>query len=277
MLRKIFQVLITLLIVIFSFYYTTLGTDIIRNNNPIMKKINIEKYKYEKKYINASIIDDTIIPGVNGIKVDLDKSFNKMFKYGIYNDSLYVFKDVKPSISIDDYYDKYITKGRNSGVALVFTITKNDNVNDILKILNKEKIAATFFVDGVFLENNKDTIIDMISKGYEIELYNYNGEYREVYFKNSLQILSELKQSKNMFCYTSYKDKKVLKLCSKNHLHTVIPTINIKTNTLKTIKDNIDNGSIIKMPKYTNELNISINYIKQRGYKIKRLDELLDE
>ena len=47
-----------------------------------------------------------------------------MKNYGSYNESLLVFDEVSPSISIDDYYDKYISSGNGvtTDIALIFTI-----------------------------------------------------------------------------------------------------------------------------------------------------------
>ena len=51
-----------------------------------------------------------------------------MKKYGNYNETLTTMKEVAPSISIDNNYDKYIFRGNNNKrqAALVFTVYNED-------------------------------------------------------------------------------------------------------------------------------------------------------
>ena len=46
------------------------------------------------------------------------------------------------TISIDDYYDKYIIQGNTErkSVALVFKITSNNNLQELINILNNKNI-----------------------------------------------------------------------------------------------------------------------------------------
>lgn len=279
MLKKIYKVTISIFLLLFSFYYTKVAVDVVRSNNPIMKVIKNEKDKYETEAVNAIIKDDTIIPGVNGVKVEVNESFNKMFRYGNYNDSLYTFGEKKPVISLNDNYDKYIVSGRDDSmkVGLVFTVGRDDSIIDLLTILSDNNVVATFFIDGLFIENNRSFVKNMIETGYEVEVLSYNGNYEEMYFKTAISILNDIKGEKSKFCFNDYKKYRVLSLCKRLELHTVIPSINARNNPYKMIKNNLSSGSIIRMGNSTNELKIVINYIKQRGYSIVRLDDLLSE
>lgn len=279
MYKKICKVICSVTLLCFSFYYTKLAVDIVKSNNPIMKTIKSEKSKYEVSSVNAEIIDDTITPGVVGLEVNVSKSFNKMFNYGQYNESLYTFSESKPAISINDYYDKYVNHGREDSmdISLVFVVNRDDDIIDLLTVLSDHNIKATFFIDGLFIENNKSFVLNMLEEGYEVEVFSYNGNYQETYFKNAISILDELRGSKGSFCYQDYKKSKVLNLCKKLELHTVIPSINAKNSPYQTIKNSLKGGSIIRMNNKTEELEMSINYIKQRGYNLVRLDQLLSE
>ena len=279
MFGKIIKVFVSVLLLCFSFYSTNLIVDIVRSNDPIMKQINKEKSNYEDAAVDAVIVDDTITPGVNGVKVEVNKSFKTMFQYGSYDDRLYTFFEVSPAISINDYYDKYIVSGRDDSmdVGIVFTVSRDDDIIDLLTVLSDNNVTATFFVDGLFLENNRSFIKNMIENKYEVELFNYNGNYQEIYFKNALSILNDIRGEKSNFCFSSYKRSKVLNLCKNLQLHTVIPTIDAKTYPYKNIKNNLKGGSIIYMSNNIDELEMSINYIKQKGFNLVRLDKLLDE
>lgn len=277
--KKIFKICFSVFLLCFSFYYTKIVVDIVRENNPIMKTIRKEKAKYTLEPVDAEIMDDTIVPGVSGHNVSISESFQKMVHYGSYNDSLYTFEEVKPTVSIDDYYDKYIMSGREESmeVSLVFMVDRDDDPLDILTILSDHNVSATFFVDGLFLENNRSFVKNMLEEKYEVEILSYNGNYQEVYFKNAVGILDGMRGSKGSFCFSSYKRSKVLNLCKKLELHTVVPSIMANSRPFQSIKSNLKGGSIILMGKSTDELEVSIHYIKQRGYSLVRLDQLLSE
>ena len=159
-----------ILLVIFSFYYTNKIIELLKNQDPIMKEIKSRSDKYRIKSKDAIIIDDSIISGKMGKEVDYNKTYSKMKQYGAYNESLTVLKEVKPTISIEDNYDKYIISGNKEKreVSLVFKVLKDTDINKILSILDNNKVYATFFIDGTYLENNINVIKK--AKNYEFEI-----------------------------------------------------------------------------------------------------------
>ena len=279
MLKKIGKASFSIFLLLFSFYYTKVAVDIVKQNNPIMKTIQEEKDKYEVKAVNATIEEDTIIPGISGQKVEVDKSFNTMVRYGEYKDSLYTFEEETPVISLEDNFDKYIIGGRTDStkVSLVFTVKREEDILDLLTILSENKVQATFFIDGLFIENNTGFIKNMLEEGYEVELLNYNGTYKELHFKSALEILNNLKEEESKFCLSEYKRYKILNICKKLKLHTVIPNVNAKNKPYTNVKNNLGGGSIIRMGNNITELEPTIHYIRQRGYEIVKLEELLSE
>ena len=280
--NKKYHIIIVLLLGLFSFYYTEKVIDFIRNKDPIMKTIKKESVNYKKDAVDAKIDGNKIVPGINGKKVDYDSSFKKMKQYGTYNESLTVFEDITPTISIDDYYDKYISSGNGlyNDVSLVFVVKTNDNIDEVLSILNDTNATATFFIDGLWLENNEDKVNYMKDKGYEIEVLSYNGRYDELYFSSSLNLLNRITSIKPKYCYAKYDSKEVLELCKKLELHTIIPTINTGNYPYNDVKKKLNRGSIISFDMNSStkiELSTIINYIKQKGYIVTTLDNLLSE
>lgn len=280
--KKIYQISIVLLLSLTSFFYTEKVIDFIREKDPIMK--NIKEYDKKNKIdaVNAVIDKNKITPGVSGKKVDYDKSFQKMKKYGTYNESLTVFEEVAPTISIDDYYDKYISEGSgiNNDVSLVFEVKNGDNINNIINILKENNTIATFFVDGLWLENNQTLVSEMASLGYEIEILNYDNKYQELYFSSSLNLLNSITNLKPKYCYARYDNKEVLELCEKLELHTIIPTIMTGNYPYNDVVKKVHKGSIIGFFVTSSveiELSTIINYLKQKGYTIDTLDILLSE
>ena len=124
MLKKFFTFSGALALICFSFYYTDSAVDIVKRNDPIMKEIVEVSSSYFKDSVDAVLIDNNIIPGISGVKVDVDKSYEKMKNYGSYDSGLLVFKEVTPTISASNTYDKFIVKGNSSkqSVSLIFKL-----------------------------------------------------------------------------------------------------------------------------------------------------------
>ena len=274
--NKIFYRLIIILFLVFSFYYTNKIVEFLKEKDPIMKDIRKTSEKYKVESMDALIVGNSIIPGKVGKEIDYKKSFSKMKKYGNYNETLTVLKDVKPVISIDDNYDKYIISGNKEkrSVALVFKVYKDTKINSLLKILDKNKVSANFFIDGTFLENNVLVLKSM--KNHEIEILSYNNELDKSLFETSISYLENILEKDVNYCL----GEKVLSLCSKLKLHTIKPSLEIHNNLYKEVKNNIDNSMIISIDinSYNlKELSTTIDYIKEKGYKIVLLRDLLSE
>ena len=64
--KKIINGIIGVFLLLFSFYYTDLSINLIRQNDPIMKEIKKSNKKFYIKSVNAKIDGNKIIPGRNG-------------------------------------------------------------------------------------------------------------------------------------------------------------------------------------------------------------------
>ena len=238
--------------------------------------------KYKVDPVNATIIGNKIIPGKSGKEIDYQKTYAKMKKYGTYNETLTVLKEIEPAVSVDDYYDKYIVQGNTErkNVSLVFKTDTISNLLSILNILNQKNIPATFFVDGLLLENNTSLFETMTQNNHELEILSYDNKYDEIYFDSALNYLSSITKREGKYCYAEYDQKEVIELCSKLKLHTIIPTVKTTTMPYKEIKDKLYNSAIISLPLSTiteEQLPAIIDYIKQKGYTFLSLEELLSE
>ena len=276
--KRTFNRVLIILLSIFSFYYTNQVVSFLQENDPIMKEIKSTEKKYKIEAENAITTDNTIISGKKGKVIDYDKSYQKMKKYGTYNESLTVLKDTIPVISINNNYDKYLIGGNkyHKKVSLVFIVKEKDPHN-IISILKQNKIKATFFIDGTFIENNINLLKN---EEQDFELLSYQNDYNESFFKTSLSYLESITNNKAKFCYTEIDNNKLLNLCEKLRLHTIKPTLIIKKDSYKEVKENIDNGIIISLDINSlieKELKETITYIKQKGYQIVPLEYLIEE
>ena len=279
MIKKLIRGFLILLLSVFSFYYTNKSIELVREQDPIMKTIRSTSDKYNVKAVNAEIKDNTIIPGISGKEINYIETYTKMKQYGMYNEIMTTLKDVEPTISVDDYYDKYIVSGNKikRSIALVFKIEKT-TPKEIISILNKNKVKSTFFIDGEYLENNSKDI--KLMTNHELELLSYSSGYDEIYFSSSKDYLESLTNRKLKYCYSEYDKEEVINLCQNLKLHTIVPTIKINNSLLKEIKNELTNSAIISIPISENtkqELDTTIKYIKSRGYTLEKLEDLLNE
>lgn len=278
--KKIKKYLTIVIILLVSLYSINNTNNKIKNNDPIMEKIKNSKNKYNVNYVNATIKDNKIIPGINGYSIDYNKSYIKMKDYGAYNESLTVMKEVKPTISIEDNYDKYIVKGNENKkeVSLIFKLNNKQDSNNIIDIIKDKNIKAVFFIDGTYLENNINTIRRITNN--ELEILSYNDKFDKSIIKTSMSYLETISKNNTKYCYTEVENQDILDICSSIKKHTIIPNIVIKNNLYRNIKKNISNGIMfsIEINGYNEkELSVGIDYIKSKGYTIVPLNKLLRE
>ncbi|HIT10264.1 MAG TPA: hypothetical protein IAC24_01515 [Candidatus Onthousia faecigallinarum] len=280
--KKILEASIACLFVLFSFYYTEKAIHIVEQKDPIMKQILKEKEKKEETSVDAVLNDQFLLPGYNGYMVDVEASFSKMKRYGSYNENLYVFEEVEPTISIEDYYDKYISSGNGltNTIAFIFVIKEGMEVDEIKTVLDQNNVRGTFFVDGVWLEQKKDEVYQLVDDFHEVEILSYDGGYDPLLFTGVLDQLQLLTNQKGKYCYAEYDQKEILELCEKEKMHTIIPTLRVEKNFYQTVKGKVGAGYIIEVEntkENRKELGVVINYLKQRGYQLDTLDHLLSE
>jgi len=254
--------------------------ELLREKDPLMSEIKEKEAKYHIEATNAEIIDNTIRSGQKGKEIDTEKTYTNMKKYGAYNESLTVLKETSPAISIEKYYDKYVVGGnqKNKTISLLFIIKEETNIQTIIKILNQKKVVGTFFIEGSFLEKNIRILKNI--KDHEFELLSYQGEYKEPFFKTALSYLESITGHTPKYCYTDKENEELLKLCKKLNLHTIKPSITLENNIYKGVKEHISNSIMLAIeiiPETEKELPIVIDYIKEKGYKLVSLEQLLQE
>ena len=251
-----------LLITIFSFIYTDKVITYLNKKDPLMIKINDIKDNYKIEKVNSYIEEDTIIPGIIGKEVEVDKSYNNMKEGKIFREENLIFKDIYPSELLRDNKDKYIIKGnKDNKVSMIYIINK-DNIN----ISNK---SITLFINHNYLT------IDNITKykGNEIYTYGNNGIYTKDILVNDNTLINRLGGNSSSYCLTKEKNSKVLEICQSMNMNTIIPNV---IGDYLDIKNNLSSGSIILINNKDN-LDIIIKYISSKGYSIVPLSTLLKE
>ena len=263
--KKISKIIFILLLVCFSFFYTDKVINLINKKTPLMMQLNNIKDDYEIMPVNATIEDNTIIPGLKGREVDINKSYEEMKLGRIFREEALVFKDLYPSSTLANNKDKYIIKGNaNKNKVSLLVIFNTNNIEKIKKIDN-----ITIFI------NHKHVTVANINKLKDKEIYTYgnSGIYTDEILTSDNAIINRISNNKSLYCLAKEKDSNILETCNSNNMYVVIPNI---IGDYKEIKNNLSGGSIILLNSLNN-IDNNIKYIKSRGYQIVTLSNLLEE
>ena len=106
--KKIFEYFGLICLICFSFFITEKTTLVVQEVDEIMIKIKEDMNNYTTKGVDAKIVDDTIIPGLTGKAINVEKSYKNMKGKGVYDSSFYIYDALVPTISLEDNLDKYI-------------------------------------------------------------------------------------------------------------------------------------------------------------------------
>lgn len=273
------KILVLIIFTLISMYYTNICMEVLKEKDPIMQEIKSNMSKYEESANDATIIGNVIVPGHIGRRVNKNKSYSKMKKYGNYNETLTVMEEVKPELSVSNTFDKYIEKGNSNNKNVSFVFIYDENIDKVIKILNSKHVPSTIFLDGMYLEN--DSLNGLKNNlNIDYELLSYNGEYDENLFKTSLSYLESVTKKSPKYCYSEVENSDVLNLCSKLKMHTIKPYIRIDEDLLKEVKSSLSNSIIISIKSSksnVSELSSVIDYVISKGYDIVSLDNLISE
>ena len=141
---------------------------LLNKKDPLMITLNNIKEEYEILPVNAIIEEDTIIPGIKGLEVNIEKSYEEMKQGGVFREESLIYNNITPSSSLSNNKDKYIVKGSNKKeVSLIIIL----NIKDYDKIKNINNLT-------IYL-NHKDINTNNIKNIKDKEIYTYgnNGEY----------------------------------------------------------------------------------------------------
>lgn len=280
--KKIMGILI-IIFVCLAFFITQKIIYISHKSDPLMQEIIEKSDNYNVPAIEGTIINDYFILGKNGKEVNIDDSYIRMKKINQFDASLLMFDEVLPELNLFSYYDKFIVSGNlyERNVAITFKLDNENNITQLIDISNYLKtrnIKATFFIDGLIAKNNIEAITKIVNSKHYLANLGYNNFYDKKTIKETNSLIKRFIDNESYYCYLEEDNYKVLDICSSYKMHTIKPSIVVNNNLLVSLKEELNNGSIISI---SNKLGISdieiiINYIKQKGYKFLTIEELID-
>lgn len=273
----------------------------VAKHSTLMQEIVLKAKDYEKAPIDAEI--NTIwkaIPGYNGQTVDIQASYGKMKKSGVFSEEKLVFKETKPKKHLKDLPPSPIYKGNPEKPMVSFIINVawgNEYLSEMLATLKKHHVKATFFLEGRWVRENPELAKMIVQAGHEVG--NHSFSHPNMKTLSSDKIREELNQTNKMIEATtkasvrwfappsgSYRDE-VVKIADEFDLGTImwtLDTIDWQKPSPETIINRIipklHNGAIILMhptDPTSKALDQLIVETKKKDYEISTISDLISE
>lgn len=242
---------------LFSFYYTEKIALFMRSNDPIYETIQDVSETSNVDYVNAEIQDTTIIPGINGLAINTEKSFQKMKSFGAFNKYYLIFDQVKPEISLEDHKDKVIKEGNEKKKSVAFIFTEQNELSGYFK---KNGILASLLIK---------------KEDYEKENYFEQINNDSKNWKDVENLLESMKQNKNICIINNYNKE----LCQKENKYLIKPNLELTSTNVAMVKGKLKSGSIILVNSTAKleDMKLLLKEINYKGLKVVTLSNLILE
>lgn len=269
------------------------------NGSPLYSEINEAKSELDILPVNA-VIDRVWkgIPGYNGVVIDAEASYEKM-KGRSFNEDMLVRKEVEPDIQLDDLEPTPVYKGNpnKAMVALMINVAWGEEyLPDMLQVLKKNNVHATFFLDGSWAKKNSDMVRMLDEEGHELGNHAYS--HPDLKQLSDASIRKELEDTNKVIEATidkkpvvfappsgSYTNKAV-QIADSLGMQTVlwsVDTVDWKKPAPQVITDRVlqkvHAGALILMhPTDSTEKSLEsiIRGVKKRGYHPGTVSQVLD-
>ncbi|QOY34523.1 polysaccharide deacetylase family protein [Anaerobacillus isosaccharinicus] len=270
-------------------------------NDPLFIELKQYAEKHNKAPINA-VVDKVwkAIPGLNGLEVDIEASYEKMRKDGNFSESKVVYKQVQPEIKLSDLPPVPIYRGnpeKQMVTLLVNVAWGNEYLPSMLKIMQAHNVKSTFFLDGSWTKKNPTLAKMIIDEGHEIGNHAYshpdmkklsNGRISDEIKKTNEVIKATLDVTPKWFAPPSGSFRQdVVDIAKKMDMYTILWTVdtvdwrNPEPSAMVTrVLQKVEPGAMILMhptASSTGGLEQLITGLKAKGYQISTVTNLLSE
>lgn len=240
------------------------------------------------------------MPGYNGVKVDIEASYQNMKKDKKYDEKKLVFVQIPPKVHLSDLSPSPIYRGHPDKPMVSFLINVawgNEYIPSMLATLKKNKVHATFFLEGRWAKENPDLTKMIADGGHEIGNHSYSHPNMQLI--NESQTREELLKTNEIIeAITGNKvtwfgppagafRKETIDIAHSLKLKTVMWTVDTidwqkppKDVLIQRVTSKVHPGAMILMhpTKPTDQaLQSLITEIKSRNLRIGTVSKLMDE
>jgi len=143
-------------------------------------RMELEAYMEEMEFAPIEPRLDPVfefVPGLYGLAVDFELSYQNMLSYGRFDPSLIVAKGIPYEGSSEDFRQHRIYKGNENSpyVGLLINVAwGSEELDEILDILDEHDVLASIFFEGKFADNHHEQVRDVLSRGHLIGNHSYS-------------------------------------------------------------------------------------------------------
>jgi probable sporulation protein (polysaccharide deacetylase family) len=144
-------------------------------------RMQIEEWRKtrEQPAIDARIdkVWHSVVPGYNGIQVDVEASLQKMKEAETIAPEKLVFREVPPAVTMEKLGIYPIYRGNEHKPAVSFMVNVawgNEHLEQILNTLDHHQVKTTFFLDGSWVKKYPDLARKIAERGHEIGNHAYS-------------------------------------------------------------------------------------------------------
>ena len=161
----------------YSVLFNDSAIEVVKKHDDLYGEIEKKANLYEKAPQDAKI--DKVwkaMPGLNGKKVNLEKSYNNMKKDGHFNEKKLIFDEISPTVHLEDLPASPVYRGHPDKKMVSFIINVawgNEYIPDMLETLEKNNVRATFFLEGRWVKENPSIAKMIFDAGHELGNHSY--------------------------------------------------------------------------------------------------------
>ncbi|WP_158737734.1 polysaccharide deacetylase family protein [Alteribacillus sp. YIM 98480] len=240
------------------------------------------------------------IPGYNGKMVDIKASYEEMKKEGSFDERKLVFEDIEPEVHLEDLPPAPIYKGNPQKPMAAFLINVSwgeEHLPSILKTLREEKVKATFFLEGRWVQKNPKLAKMIKEEGHEIGSHAYShpdlnatprAGIKEELQKTNEALEAVLSEKPTLFAPPSGSfNQDVVEIASDLNMYTILWTVDTidwkkpdPIDMAEKTASKVENGSMILMHPTASTaggLKVMIRNIKEKDIELDTVTNLFDE
>jgi len=239
------------------------------------------------------------VPGLKGIEIDYGLSYNNMIPNGAFDESLVVRRSIDYKEDPEQFRSEPMYKGNEKGnyVSLLINVAwGEEELDEMIKILERLNVQATFFFEGRYAEEHQEQVLKIHQKGHLIGNHSYShparwGTYTYDQYKEEIVKTNEVLTSitGNPVIYFAppggeFNDKTV-KAAYDQGMYTILwtaDTIDWKGHSAQTILDRVmkkvEPGSLVLMhpkPETVIALEPMITNLREADYEFKTVDQMV--
>lgn len=278
-----------------------ISTPTAKSTNRLYQEIVRKAPQYERQPLDAKI--DSVwktMPGYNGLKVNLEASYNNMKKNNKFEEKKLVFQQIKPKVHLNDLPASPIYRGNPEKPMVSFLINVawgNEYLSSMLATLKKHHVSASFFLEGNWVKKNPDLAKIIVDAGHEVGNHSYS--HPDLKRLSAARTRDELLRTNEVIKVTtgvntewfappsgSYREETV-KIADELKMKTVMWTVDTidwqkpsPETLIQRVMGKVGNGSLILMhptEATAKSLDRLITLIEQKGLEIDTVSKLMDE